>query len=686
MALEPATFPIPRGSGYTRRLCLSSKPRLMLQAIRDKSSGWIATIILGLLIVPFAFFGMEQYLFQSSQTYAAKIEAPPTWWRSAPDWWIVRRLVWHTEEIDVNEFRDAFERERQTRRQREGEAFDPRRFETLETKREVLDRLIDSRLSKLVADRAGLAIGDARLRDYIRQDPSFQVDGQFSAERYQQLLATAQPPMTPTEYQTRLRDDLQRMLLAERLRASAFLTPSERKRLFSTLLEKRDVSFAVLPAPVPGTDAVTPAEIAEWYRTHQEDFRAPEQVTLEYILVDGDALAVPPPTEEDVLTRYAQEKARFVDPEQRTTSHILVRTDADADEAALEAAKKKAEEILAKAQAPGADFAALAREFSDDTGSKINGGDLGPVRKGAMVKPFEDAVFAMQAGEIRGPVKSEFGFHIIQVREILPSREIPFDQIRPEVERLVAETARERVYNDVLGKVNDAALASPSSLAAAAEAGKFKIERIGPFAQGQGEGIAAEAAVQRFAFSDEAKRDGLVSDPIELGPNRSVLVRVVAHETERVRPLQEVGVQVANAIRLDRAKKATEAEADAILARARAGEDLQAIAAEKSLIATAIPGLSRGFAVPDQKAAEAYFKVPAPPAGGASYGKATLDDGRVVVFAVTGVGAGNPDEVPQDQRDQQADAVASFIAEQAFNDLIARQRGKMRIDVADQRL
>lgn len=658
----------------------------MLQAIRDKSSGWIATIILGLLVVPFAFFGMEQYLFQSSQTYAAKIEAPPTWWRTAPDWWIVRRLVWQTEEIDANEFREAFERERQVRRQREGEAFDPRRFETLETKREILDRLIDSRLSRLVAERAGLAVGDARLRDAIRQEPSFQVDGQFNPERYQQLLATAQPPMSPTEYETRLREDLQRILLAERLRASAFITPSERTRLFSTLLQKRDVSFAVLPAPVVGNEPVTPAEIAEWYRTHQDDFRAPEQVTLEYIVVDGDALEVPAATENDLLARYEQEKGRFVDPEQRLTSHILVRADADADEAALNAARTKAEEILAKAKAPAADFAALAREFSDDTGSKINGGDLGPVRKGAMVKPFEDAVFSMQAGEIRGPVKSEFGFHIIQVREIQPSREIPFAQVRGEVERLVSEAARERVYNDLLGKVNDAALASSSSLAAAAEAGNIQIQRVGPFARGQGEGIAAEAAVQRFAFTDEAKRDGLVSDPIELGPNRSVLVRVVAHEAERVRPLQEVGVQVANAVRLDRAKKATQAEADAILARARGGEDLQAIAAEKSLIATAIPGLSRGFAVPDQKAAEAYFKVPAPPAGGASYGSETLDDGRIVVFAVTGVSSGDPEEVPQEQRDQQAEAVASFIADQAFKDLIARQRAKMKIDIAEQRL
>lgn len=658
----------------------------MLQAIREKSSGWIATVILCLLIVPFAFFGMEQYLFQSTATYAAKIEAPPSWWRTAPDWWIVRRLVWQAEEIDTNDFREEFERERQQRRQREGEAFDPRRFEALETKLEVLDRLIDQRLAKLVAESSGLVVGDEKLRATIRNEPSFQVDGQFNPQRYRQFLATTRPPMTAEQFDTRLREDLQQALLAERLRASAFVTPSERTRIFSTLLEKRDVSFAVLPAPTAGTEQVKPAEIAEWYRSHQDDFRAPEQVTLEYILVDGDALSVPAPTEQDLLQRYAQEKGRFVDPEQRPTSHILVRTESNADEAALKLAKTKAEGLLARAKAPGADFAALAREFSDDTGSKVNGGDLGPVRKGQMVKPFEDAVFAMQAGEIRGLVKSEFGFHIIQVREILPSREIPFAQVRAELERLFAEGAREGAYNDILGKVNDAALASPASLTAAAEAGKLQIARVGPFARGQGEGIAAEAAVQRYAFSEDAKRDGVISDPIELGPNRSVLVRVVAQEAERVRPLQEVGVQVANAIRLDRAKKAAEAEAEAILVRLRAGEDLQKIAAEKTLVASAMPGMSRGFAVPDQKAAEAYFKAPAPPVGGASHGQATMGDGRIVVFTVTAVTPGNPDEVPQEQRDQQADAVASFVGDQTFKDLIAEQRKRMRIERVEQRL
>lgn len=658
----------------------------MLQAIRDKSSGWIATAILGLLVIPFAFFGMEQYLFQSNATYAAKIQAPPGWWPNAPDWWIVRRLVWQSEEIDANEFRDAFERERQERRQREGEAFDPRRFETLETKKEVLERLIDRRVARLAAAQSGLVVGDDMLRATIRDFPMFQNEGQFDPQRYRQYLATARPAMTPTQFEDRLRQDLQDSLLAQRLRASAFVTPSERTRLFRTLLEKRDVSFAVLPPPEAGSEEVKAAEIAEWYRTHQEDFRAPEQVTLEYIEIDADALPQVAPSEQQLLERYAQEKGRFVDPEQRATSHILIKTEADAGEAELKAAKAKAEEVLAKAKAPGADFAALAREYSDDAGSKPGGGDLGLVRRGVMVKPFEDAVFEMQAGEIRGPVKSEFGFHIIQMREIRAGGEIPFDRVRPEVERLAIESAREQAYNDLLGQVNDAALKSSSSLAAAAEAGKVQVQRAGPVARGQGEGVAAEPAVQRYAFSDDAKREGLVSDPIELGPTRSVFVRVVGSEPERVRPLAEVGVQVANAVRMDRARKATEAEAEAILTRVRAGEDLQVVANEKKLISTAIPGMSRGFAVPDQKAVEAYFKAPAPAAGAASYGRADLDNGGIVLFAVTAVTPGNPEEVPQDQRDQQAEAVASFIGEQMVKELVTEQRKRMRVETVDRLL
>ena len=168
----------------------------MLQALRDKSSGWIATVILGLLVVPFAFFGMEQYLFQRNDTFVAKIEAPPKWWRSAPAWWPVT-MLWQREEVGADEFRTAFEQARQQQRTAQGEQFDPREFESADNKRSVLDSLIDQQVLQMSAGRAGVAIGDAQVRDAIQAIPAFQVDGKFDPQRYQLALGSQIPRQTP---------------------------------------------------------------------------------------------------------------------------------------------------------------------------------------------------------------------------------------------------------------------------------------------------------------------------------------------------------------------------------------------------------------------------------------------------------------------------------------------------------
>src|SRR5690606_21158031 len=253
----------------------------MLQTLRDKMSGWFAIVIVALLAIPFAFFGMEQYLFQSGANYAAKVEVQPSWWRSAPDWWLVRRLAWESEEISPEEFREAFETERQRRRQAEGEAFDARAFESPETKRELLEALIDRKVLKLAAARGGMVVGDSRVREAIGAIPAFQGDGRFDEQRCPLTLQSQ--GLSPRGIHAMAREDLQAALLAGQVAQSAFTTSSETDRIMALLGERRDVSFVVLPAPAPDTGAVSAAEIQAWYDEHRNEYRAPERVTLEYV-------------------------------------------------------------------------------------------------------------------------------------------------------------------------------------------------------------------------------------------------------------------------------------------------------------------------------------------------------------------------------------------------------------------
>lgn len=657
----------------------------MLQALRDKTSGWIAIVILGLLMIPFAFFGMEQYLFQTNANYAAKVEAPPSWWPSAPDVWPVRKLVWQSEEVDVDDFRRQFEQVRQQQRTAQGEQFDPRAFENIDNKRRVLDGLVDQAVMRLSTRSAGIAVGDAQVRDEIQAIPAFQVDGKFDPQRYQLALQSQVPARTPQEFQELVRESLQQSLVPTQVAQSSFTTPTELERLMRLLGERRDVSFVVLPPRAPDTGAISAQEIQDWYRTHAAEYRAPETVAIEYVEIAGNALPPPAPADEATLrARYEQEKARFADAEQRLASHILVRADTDAD--AQKAAEQKATQLAQQAKRQGEDFAALARANSDDTGSKEAGGDLGWIEKGIMPAPFEQAVFSMQPGEIRGPVKTDAGWHVIQLREAKSGQQVPFEEARATLAQEQAASDRERAFNDLVGKLVDQVYRNPSTLAPAAREAKLAVQKLGPFARGQGTGIAANPAVQRAAFSDALVQDGTVSDPIEIAPSHSVLIRVTDHAPERALPLSQVRDRVVAAIRQDRAAKAAEKDAEGMVAALRGGKTLQALATGRGLAAQDVPGVTRGAPVPDPAATEAYFQAPPPAEGKSSAGKVALSDGSLVVFAVNKVTPGDPKDATPQERDMLQQQLAQMNGNEDAASMLRALRKRMNITVVEAQL
>lgn len=659
----------------------------MLQALRDKTSGWIAIVIVLLLCIPFAFFGMEQYLFQSSASYAAKVEAPPAWWRSAPDVWPVRKAVWQSEEVAPEAFRARFEQVRQQQRTAQGDAFDAREFETVENKRRVLDALIDQAVTRLAARSGGIAVSDVQVRDEIQAIPAFQVEGRFDPQRYQLALQSQLPAQTPTQFEQLVRDGLQQALVPTAVAGSAFVTRTEVDRLLRLLGERRDVSFMALPPPTPDTAAVAGAEIQAWYAANPADYVAPESVAIEYVEIDGATLPAPPPADEAALrARYAQEQARFVEADQRLASHILVRVDADADAAAQAAAQQRATALAAQARAPGADFAALARASSDDDGSKAGGGDLGWIERGMMAGPFEDAVFGMASGEVRGPVKTDFGWHVIQLREVRSGTRVGFDEARPALAAEQETGDRERAFNELIGRLVDEVYRNPSTLAPAAREAGLEVRTLGPFARGEGSGVAANAAVERAAFSDALVQDGTVSDPIEIGDNRSVLIRVTDHTPRTTRPLAQVRDAVIASIRADRAREALQADAEAMVARVGKGEALVTVATARGLVAQDVPAVTRGAPVPDPGATEAYFQVPVPAAGAASPGMVALPGGGYVVFAVTAVTPGDGADASPQERAALQQQLQQLVGNEEADGLLRALRQRMTITVVESQL
>lgn len=252
---------------------------------------------------------------------------------------------------------------------------------------------------------------------------------------------------------------------------------------------------------------------------------------------------------------------------------------ANASDTEKKAAEAKARQLADMARAPGADFAALAKANSDDS-SKAKGGDLGWLSKGGMPGTFDDAAFAMQQGEIRGPVKSDFGWHVIKVNQIQQGVQRSFEDMRADLEKELQQGGREQAFNELTGKLVDAVYKNPTSLEPAAKALGLTVQTTPAFTRTGGPGIAADPKVLRAAFSDNLMQDGTASDPIEIGPEHTVLIRVIAHEPERALPLAQVRDAVVQAIHADRQRKAAESAADALL-KAAQGKGLAAAAGRR---------------------------------------------------------------------------------------------------------
>lgn len=303
-----------------------------------------------------------------------------------------------------------------------------------------------------------------------------------------------------------------------------------------------------------------------------------------------------------------------------------------------------------------------------------------------MVKPFEDAAFAMQVGEIRGPVKSDFGYHVLQLKQVTGGTGRSFEEVRDELAAEETNAERERAFNDLAGRVVNETLKNPTALAPAAQATGLPLQKVGPFSRNDPQGIATVPAVLRAAFSDTLVQDGTISDPIEIAPNHSVVIRVTQHTPEQALPLDKARDAVVLAIRADRREKAAQAAADALVARLQKGESLATIAAAEGLRYNALPGLRRGTPMPTAEANEAIFAAGRPAQGKITAGKVALGNGAYAVFTVDKVTEGDIAQMPAEEREgmrQQMAQLNGGIATQAYVDAL---RKRFKVKVFEERL
>jgi len=638
----------------------------MLQTLREKTSGWIAFVILAVVSVPFAFFGIEQYFEVRTPTYVAKIGE---------------------REISQDEFRERFEQYRQNARRQLGEAYDADYFGSTLVKRQLLEQMVNEELLLQASEIAGTTASDDRVRREIAAIPAFQVDGKFDAEQYGLLLRSQAPALTPAQFEERIRRDIGAREIPAQVESTATLTEVALDRYLALREQTRDFAYAILPPAAAPAAPPDDAAVGAWYESNKSEFMTEETLSVRYVEIDAAKLEpASGPDEETLRQRYEDQRDRFVVEEQRLASHILVKVPADADALSQKGAQERAAALAERARADGADFAALAREASDDAGSKSAGGDLGWIEKGITQPAFESTLFTMAPRTVSDPVRTDEGFHVIQLREIKPGSIKPFEDVRAELADQFLSSERERLFSELSGTLIDRIYQNPTSIEPAAAALGGEVQRSEPFGRAGGAGIAAFPAVVREAFSDRVLVDGGVSDPIDLGGSRVVAIQLDQHQPSAQRALEEVRDQVVARLQAEAVRNATRVSARALGDRFEQGGELAALAAEAGASITDAVVAGRRALNHDGLLVDEVFKLPRPTAGSTVRRLVELADGRFALVELRMVTDGAPATLDAAIRDAARNDLRQAVAGAESRALLDALRTAVEIRIVEERL
>jgi peptidyl-prolyl cis-trans isomerase D len=635
----------------------------MARTLHERFSGPFVKVVLGIIGVIFGgFFGIQQYFNPRSETYVATVNG---------------------HEISQDEFRERYNNYRAQAQRMMGAQFDAQSFDTPERKRELLDQLISEQLLLQANDQLGAVVPVSAVREEIMGIPAFQVDGKFSQDQYRLLLAAQRK--TPEEFQQSVSQDIALRQLTGQVALSSLVTDADVNAYLRLRDQTRDFWFVKLPKPDAGMP-IADADIAAYYKAHGNDFMTPEKVSLDYVELDASKMQGDTKVDDAALKQmYDEQKTKFVSPEQREASHILISVGKNADAAAQKAALAKAEAIEKELKA-GKDFATLAKADSDDLGSKAQGGDLGWLEKGVTDPAFEAALFAMKKGDVSDPVKSEDGYHIIWLRDVHAQAVRSFDEVKAELAKKYVDEQREHQYSDVSGKLTDAIYQDPTSLAPAAKTLGLTVQKTGLFARSGGTGIAANPAVVKAAFSNNVLAEGNSSDPIELGTDHIVIVRVDQHVKPEPMPLDQVREQIRATLTGQQVAKAAKERADTLLARLQNGEALDKVAADLKLAPVEEKGIGRNAANLEKPLIDAVFALPPPAPGKSEPGMVALNGDVYTLFQLDAVKDGDPSKLDPRTREAALNQLRQGLGYEAVRGFVDSLRKAAKIEIAENRL
>ena len=611
-------------------------------------------ILLAIMFLPFAFFGIDSY-FRGSDRGAsvATVGGQP---------------------ITQIEFAQAL-RERQEQVQRmTGGRVDPALLDSPELRFGVLDGIIRQRVLINQALRNGVSVSDQQLQQIISEQSAFQEDGRFSNTRYETLLRRQN--MTPVGFENGLRRDLILDRINGAYRSSAIVPNAVAERLLRITAQQREVSQAVLdPGKYLSQVKLDGAAAKQYYDSHQAEFQIPEQARLEYLVLGLDTVGAQAElTADEVKQFYEQNLTQYSKGDERQASHILIAVDAQAGADAKQAARAKAEDLLKQVKQNPGSFAELAKKHSQDPGSAAKGGDLGFFPRGAMVKPFDDAVFQMKQGEIAGPVESSFGFHVIRVTGV---KGRGFEDVRRQVETDLRRQKSGKRFSELAEQFNNLVFEQGDSLKPAAEALKLPVQQSGWVSRSGSElKLLNNPKLLQAAFSDDVVKNKRNTEVVDVGSNTLVAARILEYRPASVRPFDEVAADITRKLTHQQAAQLAAKEGRELLGKLKQGENASVAWGPAKLISREKPE-GYGGAVLAEAFRTGAAKLPA-------YAGIENADGGFILLKITRVV--DDDKVEPDRRAALTEQLRQLVGQEELNAYVASLKLKADVKVQQDQL
>jgi peptidyl-prolyl cis-trans isomerase D len=586
--------------------------KVMLDKMREGSQGVAAKVILSVIILSFALAGISSYLVGGNAAVAVLV---------------------NDEEISRESVEQAYQNERASLQQQYGEQFDilaanpnfAQQVRAQATQKLISETLIDQAIAEM-----GLRVGDEQVKAEIRKMTEFEVDGKFSNERYLSLLRRAS--YTPAQFSFVLKKDLARRQLLQTLVGSEFVLPKEVSQVNQLQSQQRIAKvLTVAAADFRATEKISEADINAYYEENKQLFQEPEQVSVDYVLLDGrsltDRITLTPA---EIETYYDQHLSDYQRAERRKVAHILVQGD-------TEEAQQKAAAILAELKA-GADFGQLAAKKSDDTFSAKNEGELDWFERGVNDPAFDDAAFLLtNEAPLSELVKSKFGYHIIKLIAVEEGETLPLVKVESQVTAALQKEKIVELYDDFKQQLGEVAFESPDSLDEAAGVINGKILHTGLFSAQQAPEPLTNKTVLNILFDADFRDEGVNSEVIELSENKSIVVRVNEYKAPAIQALAEVSDSIAEQLQTERARAKAQEFVESLMAKLNAAEPVASLLSEKKLKFSEQLTFSRYNRSYDYQVVDKVFKLAKPAADQVTRGWVTTTTGDFAIVELSKV-------------------------------------------------